>query len=103
MIRILVALLLWSPLVAACCHPTRVDRPVVVRPPSCLTRPAPFAPTPLPDERQDAYMMRFARWYALELSSWIVEVEASCAGPEAASEPVEPRWWVGATGTAGTQ
>ena len=66
--------------ISACCHPTRVDRPVVVTPPPCLTRPAPYAPAMLPDEAVDAYMMRFARWYALEMTPWVVEVSTACGG-----------------------
>lgn len=95
MTRILVALALWSPLVvAACCTPTRIDRPIIVRPPSCLPGPAPLAPDRLDGEDDDRYMLRFARWYALDLSSWIVEVERACAGPVTATTDDVP-WQAG--------
>lgn len=80
--RLAILAALWSPLIAACCHPTVIRRPVVVVPPSCLPGPAPLPPVGVAP-----LSAAWAQWYALELTPWIVEVEASCAAPSSDEAP----------------
>ena len=99
MVAVLAAL---SIALSACCHDRIVTRPVLVRPPSCLTRPAPVVP-----EGVEPFTAAWAAVY-VDLQAWATEVESSCGDrptePAAIGRPsVAPRWWVGATGTAGTQ
>ncbi len=74
MTRLVVLAAMWSPLVvSACCPgPRVVERPVIVRPPSCLARPAPVVP--------EGVEYGTAAWAAVyvETMAWIVEVEAAC-------------------------
>lgn len=73
MTRALVVLALWTPLVvAACCKPTVVERPVTVAPPPCRERDHPEPPDAASGSQA------WADWFALELVPWIIEVEAAC-------------------------
>ena len=93
MIRALVALILWLPLtIAACCHPTRVDHAVVVRPPPCLTEPAPRPPTSEDDAAWSAYHVRLEAWAALVERSCFAPASAAIGRPSAAPDP-GPAWW----------
>ena len=94
MVAVLAAL---SIALSACCHDRIVTRPVLVRPPSCLTRPAPVVP-----EGVEPFTAAWAAVY-VDTLAWIEEITASCGDRPApvASKPVAPRWWVGATGTSG--
>lgn len=88
MTRAVVALLLWLPLaIAACCHPTRVDRAVVVRPPPCLTEPAPRPPATEDDAAWAAYHTRTEAWMAM--------AERSCYRPTPPMVHADPgpAWW----------
>lgn len=98
MIRALVALILWLPLtIAACCHPTRVDHAVVVRPPPCLTEPAPRPPTSEDDAAWAAYHVRLEAWAALAERSCLAPIGPPPIGPiqsprSNAPDP-GPKWW----------
>jgi len=92
MTRLLVLAALWSPMVVACCHDRVVSRPVVVRGPSCLVRPAPLAPPDAP-VCGEAWSL-----YYVELLSWVEETQAACGEHERPVASVGrpdpgPAWW----------
>lgn len=73
MSRLAVLAALWTPMVVASCYRDRiVTRPVVVHAPSCLVRPA-----PLPPPGAEVCGAEWADYY-IDLSTWVVEVSASC-------------------------
>jgi len=76
---ILLAALTLATLVAACCTPRVVERPVSIMPPACRERDHPEPPA-----NAVAGTQRWADWFALELVPWILETEAACPRRERA-------------------
>lgn len=76
--------LLWS---SGCCHPTTIPHAVIVRPPPCLTTPAPRPPTTEDDAAWPAHWIRLSAWAALVERSCLVEPR-----PIAHADP-GPAWW----------
>ena len=91
MTRLLIFAALWLPMViSACCHPTRIDHPIPIHAPSCLTRPAPVVP-----EGVEPFSAAWAVVYTDEMA-WIEEQVASCGDrAEAATGKPDPgpAWW----------